>query len=183
MAGLSKFIISICFLLQLVTAIPYPAADSQKSSSPKVTWGGCPSQIPPGVDCGSINVPIAYQKDNSVAAKGDKTVKLGLTRLNHTGKAAKQGILFYNPGGPGAGASLLVAAAGFVPQVAFSSELRDAYDIIGLDPRGVGQSTPVQCDPKLFNERVSTFVHMMDMMRFSTTVVVWARAVLSSLVP
>ncbi|KAJ3535191.1 hypothetical protein NM208_g7238 [Fusarium decemcellulare] len=160
MAGLLKFVVSISFLVQLVTA--YPAVDSQKSSSPKVTWGDCPSQIPPGVDCGSIDVPIAYQKGNSVAAKGDKTVKLGLTRLNHTGKAAKQGILFYNPGGPGAGASLLVAAAGFVPQVAFSSELRDAYDIIGLDPRGVGQSTPVQCDPKLFNERVSTFVHNDD---------------------
>ncbi|KAF5018983.1 hypothetical protein F66182_9001 [Fusarium sp. NRRL 66182] len=129
------------------------------SSAPNITWGRCPPTIPPSVDCGTINVPLTYQKGNSTAAKGDDTVKLTLTRLNHTGKGEKQGVLFFNPGGPGASAALLVAAGPFFPAVSFSSEIRDAYDVIGLDPRGVGQSTPVQCDPNMFSQRVKTFVN------------------------
>ena len=30
------------------------------------------------------------------------------------------------------------------------------YDIVGLDPRGVGMSQPVKCDPRIFNERISS---------------------------
>jgi pimeloyl-ACP methyl ester carboxylesterase len=37
--------------------------------------------------------------------------------------------------------------------------VRDEYDIIGLDPRGVGQSSPVQCDPDIFNERFPTLFY------------------------
>lgn len=32
------------------------------------------------------------------------------------------------------------------------------YDIISLDPRDAGLSTPVKCDPAIVNERVPTFV-------------------------
>ncbi|KAM5356638.1 hypothetical protein ACJ41O_003284 [Fusarium nematophilum] len=149
-------------LLVLLVALQTSASPSPNHSPhPTITWSSCPSQIPPGVDCGTIAVPLAYQPSNSTSPKGDKTIHLSLTRLNSTGKA-KEGVLFYNPGGPGGSATLLVAAAGFVKEIAFSSALREAYDIIGLDPRGVGQSTPVKCDPDIFNERVPTFVHDED---------------------
>ncbi|KAF4964324.1 hypothetical protein FSARC_7730 [Fusarium sarcochroum] len=153
MAATVKYLLYFSLLLQSA------AAAATKTSTPKITFGKCPATIPPGVDCGSIDVPLAYQSGNSTSAKGDDTVKLTFTRLNHTGKGEKQGILFFNPGGPGASAALLVAAGPFLESVAFSSELRNAYDIIGLDPRGVGVSTPVQCDPKVFNQRVKTFVN------------------------
>lgn len=51
-------------------------------------------------------------------------------------------MLLTNPGGPGIGGlgyPAILAASG-LPQ-----EVRDAYDLIGFDPRGVGRSTPVSC--------------------------------------
>ncbi|KAJ4130189.1 hypothetical protein NW768_007171 [Fusarium equiseti] len=134
------------------------AATSTNAAAPKITWGKCPATIPPGVDCAKIDVPLAYQNGNSTTAKGNGTVELGFVRLNHTGKGEKQGSLFFNTGGPGASGALVVAGSPYVSTISFSDELRDAYDIIGLDPRGVGISTPVQCDPKVFNKRVKTYV-------------------------
>ncbi|KAF5665693.1 tripeptidyl aminopeptidase [Fusarium heterosporum] len=144
--------------LVLVSIVQIVSAVAAKASTPKITFGKCPSTIPPGVECGTINVPLAYQSGSSTSAKGDDTVKLGLVRLNHTGKGEKEGVLFFNTGGPGASGALVVAGSPYVSSIRFSDELRDAYDIIGLDPRGVGISSPVQCDPKIFNQRVKTFV-------------------------
>ncbi|KAL7765266.1 hypothetical protein ACKLNR_003182 [Fusarium oxysporum f. sp. zingiberi] len=144
--------------LVLVVLLQFVNAAATKSSAPKISWGECPSLIPPGVDCGKINVPLAYQSGNSTSAKGDDTVELVFTRLNHTGKGEKHGVLFFNTGGPGASGAITVAGSPYVSAISFSDELRDVYDIIGLDPRGVGVSSPVQCDPKVFNKRVKTFV-------------------------
>jgi pimeloyl-ACP methyl ester carboxylesterase len=46
-----------------------------------------------------------------------------------------------NPGGPGgSGVAFLRNVASFLP-----AELRDRFDLVGFDPRGVGESTPVRC--------------------------------------
>ncbi|KIL90376.1 hypothetical protein FAVG1_06107 [Fusarium avenaceum] len=148
---------SLKYLL-LFSLLQIASAATTKESTPKITWGKCPSTIPPGVDCGTIYVPLAYQSGSSTSAKGDDTVKLVFTRLNHTSKGEKQGVIFFNTGGPGASNALTVAGSPFVSAIRFSTELTDTHDIIGLDPRGVGVSTPVQCDPKVFNQRVKTFV-------------------------
>lgn len=41
----------------------------------------------------------------------------------------------------------------------FSADLLDNYDIIGLDPRGVGLSAGISCDPDLWNARKSIWPH------------------------
>ncbi|KAM0205468.1 hypothetical protein ACHAQI_009190 [Fusarium lateritium] len=151
---------SLKYLL-LFSFLQIASAATTKETTPKITWGKCPSTIPPGVDCGTIYVPLAYQSGNSTSAKGDDTVKLVFTRLNHTGKGEKQGVVFFNTGGPGASGALTVAGSPFVSAIRFSPQLTDTYDIIGLDPRGVGVSTPVQCDPKIFNQRVKTLSPLM----------------------
>src|SRR5690606_8079115 len=51
------------------------------------------------------------------------------------------GSLFVNPGGPGGSGIQLAEAA----QLMFSADLLDGYDIVGFDPRGVGQSSAVDC--------------------------------------
>ncbi|KAF5245039.1 hypothetical protein FANTH_7508 [Fusarium anthophilum] len=145
--------------LVLLGLLQFVNAAATKTSAPKISWG-CPTGFPPGVDCGSIKVPLAYQSGNSTSAKGNGTVDLVFTRLNHTGMGEKRGILFFNTGGPGASGAVTVAGSPYVRQLSFSVELRNAYDIIGLDPRGVGVSSPVRCDPKVFNKRVKTFVTM-----------------------
>ncbi|WP_240611416.1 alpha/beta hydrolase [Actinobaculum sp. 313] len=52
------------------------------------------------------------------------------------------GTLFLNPGGPGG------SGVEYVDDVrdTFSADLVSAFDIVGFDPRGVGQSTSVQCE-------------------------------------
>ena len=53
----------------------------------------------------------------------------------------KAGSLVVNPGGPGGSGVQFAAAAGVV----LGTVLPEHYDIVGFDPRGVGQSTPLQC--------------------------------------
>ncbi|KAK7223321.1 hypothetical protein V2G26_011324 [Clonostachys chloroleuca] len=130
---------------------------TNNGTAPTISWSPCPSGIPPGVDCGSIPVPLSYKSGNSTAADGNQTVSLFLTRLNSTGNGT-QNPLFFNPGGPGVGASTLVAAGQFVPNFGVSDAVRRVYTIIGLDPRGVGYSTPIKCDPNIYNQRIHTFV-------------------------
>src|SRR5690606_2747551 len=51
------------------------------------------------------------------------------------------GALFVNPGGPGAaGADFASILAMILP-----SEITDRFDIVGVDPRGTGQSSPIDC--------------------------------------
>ena len=51
------------------------------------------------------------------------------------------GSLLVNPGGPGVPGTTLVDQA----TLAFSEDLLDRFDIVGWDPRGTGQSSPVDC--------------------------------------
>ncbi|KAL8726390.1 MAG: hypothetical protein Q9166_006741 [cf. Caloplaca sp. 2 TL-2023] len=121
------------------------------SSLPSIRWSNCSASglDQPRIQCGFISVPLDYGHcDNG-------TVELGMARLSAP-QSARLGTLFYNPGGPGGIASDFVLDAAKGSSV-FSQSLLKRYDIVGLDPRGVGLSQPVKCDPGIFNERVSSF--------------------------
>ncbi|KAF3915105.1 hypothetical protein ABW20_dc0100356 [Dactylellina cionopaga] len=95
-------------------------------------------------------VPLDYSNP------GGEKITIGMKRLKSTSRTPSLGTLLVNPGGPGGAASLLPQ---FVADGApiFSDALMAAYDIIGVDPRGVGLSTPVKCDPAVWNQRFSIF--------------------------
>ncbi|WP_405163090.1 alpha/beta hydrolase [Nocardia sp. NBC_01499] len=65
-------------------------------------------------------------------------ITLALARQRARHPELRIGPLFFNPGGPG-GAP--VWGVRDYPNI-FAAELRDRFDIIGLDPRGVGDSRP-----------------------------------------
>jgi pimeloyl-ACP methyl ester carboxylesterase len=67
------------------------------------------------------------------------------------------GHLFINPGGPGGSAIQTVARIAKGLPNSISSDILNSFDIIGVDPRGVGGSVESQCDPAIWNERVSQF--------------------------
>ena len=68
-----------------------------------------------------------------------RTAQLGVLRLKATGQ--RIGSLVVNPGGPGvSGMSALPALFGTGPGAA--GPLPKRFDVVGLDPRGVGASTP-----------------------------------------
>ncbi len=104
-------------------------------------WGPCrPSggggnalPIPSGAQCGKIAVPVNY--DNPDAG----TATLALIRFPATGE--RIGSLIINPGGPGE--SGIEAATGIVEGMPAS--VRERFDLVGFDPRGVAASTPASC--------------------------------------
>jgi pimeloyl-ACP methyl ester carboxylesterase len=100
----------------------------------KLDWKPCADK--PSFQCTTLSAPLDYAHPET----GD--IRLAATRLKSTGDGEDRiGSLLFNPGGPGAPAitSLWSYADAFSPAV------RAAYDLVAVDPRGVGGSTPVDC--------------------------------------
>jgi pimeloyl-ACP methyl ester carboxylesterase len=84
-------------------------------------------------ECATLDVPLDYDDLDG------PTFQIGVLRSPATGD--RQGALFVNPGGPGASATEL---AGIAP-ILLPSSVTDRFDVIGVDPRGVGRSSPIEC--------------------------------------
>lgn len=96
----------------------------------RVTWSDCGQ----GRECATITAPMNWDDPT----QGD--IQLAATRIPASGH--RQGSLFTNPGGPGGSGYDFVYGGG---EDSFSKQLRDAFDIVGWDPRGVGRSSAVEC--------------------------------------
>lgn len=121
--------------------VPVPSLDAAGLDDyyeQDVEWAGCA-----GGECGSALVPLDYQDPT-----GD-TVTLALKRIPASGDSL--GTIFVNPGGPG------VSGIDFADT--FASVMRpqvlESYDVVGFDPRGVGESDPVDC---LDDEEMADFL-------------------------
>lgn len=118
-------------------------------------WGACPEDATAGpagagLECTSLQVPLDYNDP------GGEQITIGMNRLPARDPQQRIGSLIFNPGGPGgAGSSLVAVEAAGVPL--FDPQIRDRFDLVGLDPRGVGLSTPVRCDSTLWNDAPSLF--------------------------
>jgi alpha/beta hydrolase fold. len=84
--------------------------------------------------CATLVAPLDWDDP-----AGD-TIELSIAR--HLASGTSQGSLFYNLGGPG-GAS--VNSLSLMVTDNFGEDLVDNFDLVALDPRGVGASTPVIC--------------------------------------
>ncbi|MFT4211263.1 MAG: alpha/beta hydrolase [Microbacterium sp.] len=96
-----------------------------------VQWSSCDD----GFQCATITAPLDWD-DPSV---GD--IELAVIRQQATDGDAI-GSLLVNPGGPGASGVELIADS---LSYAVGDVLPQSYDIVGFDPRGVGESTAVTC--------------------------------------
>lgn len=94
----------------------------------EIDWQSCGAD-----ECGTLDVPIDYQDP------GAGSIKLAVERRKAGGD--RIGSLVVNPGGPGAGGTYLAEQA----EGYFAPALLAAYDIVGFDPRGTGESSPVDC--------------------------------------
>lgn len=86
-----------------------------------------------GAECTKVDVPLDYDDPTG------QQVQLALTKVPATGDSI--GALFVNPGGPGGSAFDYAKAADFI----VSPAIHESFDIIGVDPRGVGKSEPIRC--------------------------------------
>lgn len=110
-----------------------PVAPTAPPSSSLLAWADCPAVG--GFQCATVQVPRDYD-----APRGSQ-VSVATIRHPATDPARRIGSLFWNPGGPGgAGTDALPVFWSSFPQT-----IRERYDIVRFDPRGVGRSTPLQC--------------------------------------
>jgi pimeloyl-ACP methyl ester carboxylesterase len=128
----------------LLLLIPGMAAAHQGGDKkpPTINWQTCYRESGLPFLCGSVDVPLDYN-----APKGEK-LTLALIKLPATvRRGRKVGSLFFNPGGPGnSGVDFVLGAGPFLPP-----NIREHFDVIGFDPRGIGRSSPLVC----FNGPVS----------------------------
>ena len=122
----------------------HPVADggSAQSAANPVRWGSCEEtgggtaeDLPRDAQCGELDVPVDYSQP------GRDVVTLALIRFPATG--SKIGSLVINPGGPGeSGVDAAVSLLDVIPK-----GVRQRFDLVGFDPRGVGSSTPeISCN-------------------------------------
>jgi pimeloyl-ACP methyl ester carboxylesterase len=97
-----------------------------------------------GAECAEIRVPLDYRRPSG------RTITVAMSRLKATDTANRIGALLVNVGGPG-GPALQMPPRLLAKMGAVGAR----YDIIGMDPRGVGRSTPVDCDWPTGGSRLS----------------------------
>jgi pimeloyl-ACP methyl ester carboxylesterase len=87
-----------------------------------------------GVRCAEVRVPLDY------AAPAGRSITVTISRLKATDTAHRAGAMLLNGGGPGGGSIDLP------PDIrTLMSGVGPRYDLIGMDPRSSGRSTPVDC--------------------------------------
>ncbi|WP_326783097.1 alpha/beta hydrolase [Streptomyces sp. NBC_00151] len=112
---------------------PAGGAPSPSVPAPQLDWKPCVQGSP--FDCATAKVPLDYD------APGGRTIELAVVKRKATGPGQRIGTLFFNPGGPGGPGTVQM------PQnyESFPRELRERFDIVSWDPRGIGNSTAVNC--------------------------------------
>ncbi|MFD7166668.1 alpha/beta hydrolase [Streptomyces violascens] len=123
-------ILGVLSLSATCLAVAGPASATTLSWIPCVQPDG-----PADQQCADLSVPVDYRKPDGVRL----TVRV--TRLVSDRPAARRGTLLVAPGGPGGSGVEALADTG----PALRKALHGAYDLVSLDPRGVGGSTAAGC--------------------------------------
>ena len=111
---------------------------------PSIAWNECGDHVL----CGNLNVPLDW--DYPEGPTMSLYVKKVLAKTEDRNQVI--GSLFYSPGGPGLSGT--DDAAQFVKT--FGKALNERYDIVGLDPRGNGHSSPLNCDDSLADDEFTS---------------------------
>ena len=133
---------SLLLAISLMSAIACPAAwaspegESLQQYGQPPLWGSCERFVGdtsgiPTAQCGTVSVPVDYAKPEGAQAQ------LAVIRIPASGD--RIGALVVNPGGPGASAVDTVAGMG---ASLANTDITRRFDLVGIDPRGVGHSTP-----------------------------------------
>ena len=113
-----------------VPAVPVGQDDLAAFYEQELDWVDCG----PG-DCAELTVPLSYAEPDG------ETIDISVLKVRAGSSRNRIGSLVVNPGGPGGSGVDYAAAADFI----VGPDVRDRYDIVGFDPRGVGRSAPVDC--------------------------------------
>jgi pimeloyl-ACP methyl ester carboxylesterase len=122
----------------LLAAILLIIGGTQASADPgktrfKIAWSACEKS--PQTQCGTLKVPLDWSKPSG------PTISLAIARRPAKDPQHRVGTLFFNPGGPGDGAAKYILMA----ETVFTPTLIERFDLVGMDPRGMENSSQVRC--------------------------------------
>ncbi|MET9489303.1 alpha/beta fold hydrolase [Nocardia sp. NPDC006630] len=119
------------------SADPSPTVGLDRFYSQRPEWKPCddPRLDAAKAQCADITVPLNYAEPQG------KTITVAISRIAATDSAQRHGVMLSNSGGPGGSGLDFMVDVG----AAMTPDVRARYDLIGMDPRGVGRSTPVNC--------------------------------------
>ena len=110
---------------------------------PALTWAACGG----GFECATAPVPLDYRRPDG------RKIPLAVIRRQVTDPARREGTLLLQPGGPG-GSGINFVRGGYA---GLPVELRERFDVVGFDVRGVGLTGQLQCwDDAEYSRAVST---------------------------
>jgi pimeloyl-ACP methyl ester carboxylesterase len=102
-----------------------------------IVWAPCAENT--ALDCGTLSLPVDHQH-----ADGER-FEMAVMRARTTNAERRIGVLFTNPGGPG-NSGIDALLGGIKANAPIVTRLRERFDLIAFDPRGVQRSRAVRCD-------------------------------------
>lgn len=131
--GITLILIAVTALLGTAPG----AATATTVASPPVpvlSWGPCDGEGD-GFECATARVPLDHREPTG------RTIDLAVTRRLAADPSRRTGVLLLHPGGPGnSGVNFARNSYDALP-----ASLRDAFDVVGYDMRGVARSGQVEC--------------------------------------
>jgi pimeloyl-ACP methyl ester carboxylesterase len=135
---LYRCLVVILILLGAELTFPHRSLTEgmQLGSSRQLRWSTC--RDVPDVECAGLEVPLNPARPDAAQL----TLRLG--RVPATDHARKKGVLLFIPGGPGVGISRVFGQFRGLQHI---DDFARYYDVVSFDPRGIGESSPIRCDP------------------------------------
>jgi len=100
---------------------------------PQLEWSECRT----GLECADLQVPLDHDDPD-----GEK-ITIALARRPARDPGSRIGSVVVNPGGPGASGITAVS------YMLLPAAVTERFDVVGFDPRGVGDSTALDCHSHL----------------------------------
>ena len=130
----NRITVALSLLLILTgcaTTKPEPLTTLSQYQEQELNWRECYQNY----ECAYLQVPIDY------ADLETGSFSLSLLRFKALDQEQRIGSLVVNPGGPGSSGINYAYNAEYI----VSPEILKQFDIVGFDPRGVGESAPIRC--------------------------------------
>ena len=131
---------SVSLAAMATVSIP---AQAEPVKRPAITQEDCPEYVnKPGTSCGRMDVPMDYSNPDG------KKISVGFIKAAATKPEKRRGVLFINPGGPGGSVYHQFTTVEGYPDTTprWPKEVREEWDIVGVQPRGLEGSTKLECE-------------------------------------
>lgn len=114
------------------------APQAAAEPAPVITREACPATVNvAGAECGRFDTPMRYDDPDG------PSISVGYVRIPAAQASSRKGAIFGNPGGPGGDAYSYFGTEGLAFD--WPDEIRNEFDLVAVQPRGLVHSTPLNC--------------------------------------